>query len=197
MMFRKKYTSEEIIAGLLSHDLKIYRYVDAEYRSGVIRYVRRNSGSLEQAEELYQDAMYKVYVNVERGKYDSERGKFGAYFMTIARSAWLTKLRQRNKLIDITSMDDSFVQISDLDEAEQAEQDLYYRRVKVVRECIARLSKEEQQMIHLYYFTKESLESIAEEMGFTYQYAKQKNFRTRNKIRRMLRDYPDADLQFI
>jgi len=197
MMFRKKYTSEEIIEGLLTHDVKIYRYVDAEYRPKVIRHVRRNSGSAEEGEELYQDTVYKVYVNVEQDKYDIELGEFGAYFMTIARRAWLNKLRQLRRAINMTSMDDSYEQISDIDEAEQVEQDLYYRRVQVLRECIARLSKEEQQMIHLFYFAKKSLETVAQEMGFTYKYAKQKNFRIRNKIRTMLAEYPDIDLQFI
>jgi len=197
MMFRKKYTSEEIIAGLLSNDIKIYRYVDTEYRSKVIRYVRQNSGSAEEGEELYQDAVYKIYVKAEQGKYDPERGEFGAYFMTIARNAWLNKLRKLKKTIDTTSIDDSDEQISDFDSVEEAEQDLYYRRVQAVRECIAQLNSEEQQMIHLYYFTKKSLETVAQEMGLTYKYAKQKIFRIRNKIREMLKDYPDVDLQFI
>jgi len=197
MMFRKKYTSKEIIAGLLSHDLTIYRYIDAEYRPKVICHVRCNSGSVEEGEELYQDVFYKVYVNVEQGKYDPERGEFGAYFMTIVRSTWLNKLRDSRKSIPTTPLDGSYRQISDWDEAEEAEEDLYYRRVQVVRECITRLSEEEQQMIDLYYFAKKSLKTVAEEMGFTYEYAKQKILRIRNKIRKMLKDYPDVDLQFI
>lgn len=196
-MFRKKYTSDEIIKGLLTRDVKIYRYVDAEYRPKVIRHVRHNSGSVEEGEELYQDVVYKVYVNAEQGKYDPERGEFDAYFMTIVRSTWLNKLRQLSRAINTTSMDDSYKEISDFDEAEQVAQDLYYHRVKILRECIAQLSKEEQQMIHLFYFTKKSLETIAEEMGFTYEYAKQKNFRIRNKIRELLKAYPNADLELI
>jgi len=148
-MFRKKYTSEEIIKGLLTHDV------------------------------------------------DPERGEFDAYFMTIVRGTWLNKLRQLRKTVNTTSIDDSYEQFSDFDEAEQVAQDLYYRRVEILRKCIVQLSKEEQQMIHLFYFTKKSLETIAKEMGFTYEYAKQKNFRIRNKIREMLREYPNIDLQLI
>ena len=196
-MFRKKYTSEEIVAGLLAHDIEIYRHVDAVYRPKVIRHVRRNSGSREDGKDLYMHTLYRVYAHIEHGKYDSARGDIEGYFMMLVRSAWLDKLKQRKRRVSTTSIDDTLQQFSGFDPIEQAEQDLYYRRVQALRRCIARLSKDEQEMIQLFYFAKESLESIAQKMGFTYDYARRKISLIRRKIREMLRDDPDGDLQFV
>lgn len=195
-MFRKKYTSEEIIAGLLIYDTKIYSYLDVEYRPKVIRYVRQNSGEHEDGKDIYQEAIYKVYISVECGKYDKTLGSFESYFMGIACKTWLERLRDRKRSVSTTSMDDTHQEFSDFDAAAQVEQDLYYRRVQAVRRCVARLNKDEQEMIHLFYFAKESLENIAEKMGITYEYARKKISHIRKKIREMLGDDPDADLQF-
>lgn len=196
-MFRRKYTSEEIVAGLLAHDVEIYRYIDSTYRPKVIRHVRRNSGSREDGKDLYMHILYRVYAHVEHGKYDSARGKIEQYFMMLAHKAWLDKLRERKRRVSTTSIEDIQKQFSHFDPAEQAEQDLYYRRVQALRRCIAQLSKDEQEMIQLFYFAKESLESIAQKMDITYDYARKKISLIRKKIREMLREDLDADLQFV
>jgi len=196
MMFRRKYTSEEIVAGLLAHDIEIYRHVDAVYRPKVIRHVRRNSGSREDGKDLYMHILYRVYAHIEHGKYDSARGDIEGYFMMLVRSAWLDKLKQRKRRVSTQPIEPDR-EFTNSDPAEQAEQDLYYRRVQALRHCIARLSKDEQEIIQLFYFAKESLESIAQKMGITYDYARRKISLIRRKIREMLRDDPDGDLQFV
>jgi len=191
----KKYTSKEIIAGLLPRDIKVYRYLDRVYCPKVIAYVRSNSGSLEEGEELYQDTIYRVYVNVEQGKYDPERGAFGAYFMGIARKSWLNKLRERRRSIPTFPLDPSR-QFTDTDEAAQEERERYYRDVKKLRSCIAQLPKKDQEMIHLFYFAKQSLDVIAQKMGLKYTYARLKICRIRDKLRDMMED-PDIDFNMI
>ncbi len=194
-MFRKEYTSEEIVAGLMSGDAKIYKYLDSIYRTQVIKYVCINSGSREEGEELYQDVVFEVYVNVEQEKYDVERSKFITYFMMIARSRWKDKLRKYRKAIHTTLLDESYDEISDADDSEQIEQDRYYIRVHAMRQCIAQLSEEEQEMVRLFYYAKMSLEAVAQRMNISYKYAKQKLYRIRQKLRKMLNENPDIELQ--
>lgn len=197
-MFSRKYSSEEIIAGLLSFDKKVYRYLDKVYCPKVIAYVRKNSGKREDGEELYQDTVYKVYVNAEQGKYDTERGEFGAYFMTIAYRNWLDELRKRKRSPKILPVDEIFEQITDIDEEEQEEQEIYYRNVEKLNRCITKLTEEEQDMIYLFYFDKESLDIIAKKMKLTYSYARIKICRIRDKLRNMmLDDDSDIDLKLI
>lgn len=200
-MFSKEYTSAQIVAGLMSGDNKIYRYLDAKYRKQVIKHVSTNSGSREDGEELYQDVIFEAYLNVEQGKYDSERSAFGTYFMMISRSRWYDRLRKRKRRIQTTSLDDTIRQVSDKDDADDAENDKYNHLVRTMRECIAQLADDEQEMIRMFYEAKKSLEVIANEMGITYEYAKQKLYRIRKKlkerIKKMLDDDPDFEFVWV
>ena len=193
-MFKKEYTSEQIMEGLLCGDNKIYRYLDKKYRKQVIKHVCTNSGSREDGEELYQDVIFEAYLNVEQKKYDPKRSAFGTYFMMITRSRWKDRLRKRKKAIQTSPLDESINQIRNKDEADEAEKDHYNRRVRTMRGYISRLSVEEQEMIRLFYDAKKSLDAIAQEMGISYEYAKQKMYRIRKKLREMGYDDPDSVL---
>lgn len=190
-MFRKEYTSEEIVAGLMSFDPKIYKYLDSVYRKNVIKHVRSNSGVKEDGEELYQDVVFEVFLNVEQGKYKIELSKFSTYFMMIARNRWTDKLRKRKKVTDTTSLQDTPLQNTLTDETDKANQDYNNRLAKAMRLCIAQLNEEEQEMIRLYYYAKMSLEAVAAQMNISYKYAKQKLYRIRLKLKKLLGDYPE------
>lgn len=193
-MFRKKYETIAIINGLISGDPKIYKYLDATYRKQVIHYVCLNSGFTQDGEELYQDVVFEVYLNIERGKYDSTRSQFGTYFMMIARNRWRDKLRKKHRAIPTIPLTDSTKQMVSLDVSEGL--DNYNEKVRVMRKCIAQLKEDEQEMIRLFYFTKMSLETVATNMNISYGYAKQKIHRIREKLRKLLIDHPDLKLQF-
>jgi len=188
----KKYTSEEIIAGLMPIDNKVYQYLDRLYRPKVIAYVCKNLGSREDGEDLYQNTIIKVCFNIEQGKYDPKLKEFGAYFMGSVRNIWLNELRKRSKSPNMAPID-VLEKISDTDEAEQEEQQHYYRDVQKLLRCIAELTKEEQEMIHLFYFAKKSLDFIAKKMNIAYSYARLKICRIRDKLRKMMED-PDLDI---
>lgn len=193
----KKYTLKEIIAGLLSRDIKVYRYLEKEYCPKIITYVRKNSGTREEGQELYQDTVYKMYVSVERGKYNPELGKFGAYFMTIAHRSWIDELRKRSKSFSVIPIDETLEQISDTDEVEQEEQEHYYRDLEKLLDCLAKLPKKDQEMIHLFYFAKQPLDVIAKRMNITYKYARTKIDRIRKKLRKMMDNSPDVNPEII
>lgn len=192
-MFRKEYTIEAIMEGLMSDNPIIYRHLDAVYRPKVIKYVRKNSGTHEDGEELYQDVIFDVYLNMEQGKFDVNKGKFEAYFMTITRYRWIDKIRKQNKLIDTTSLDVSDKHMSDTDFAEQAEKDVYNTKARAMREYIQRLNEDERELINLYYFAQKSVEAVAEQTGITYNYARQKLHRIRGKLRAMVANDPTFD----
>jgi len=195
-MFGKEYTSQEIIAGLMIGDRKIYRYLDKKYRKPIIKYVCDNSGSPEDGEELYQDVIFEAFLNVEQGKYDPERSAFGTYFMMIARSRWTDRLRKRKRMIKTTSLDETIRKLTDKDEADEAENDKYNRLVRAMRQCIAQLTDDEQKMIRMFYEAKKSLDVIAREMGLSYEYAKQKLHRIRKKLKEKIKEMLDDDPDF-
>jgi len=191
-MFGKKYTTEETIKGLMSGSPTVYKYLDAIFRKKVIQHVCSNSGSREDGEELYQDVIFEIYLNIEQGKFEVNKGKFDAYFMTIARRRWIDRLRKRNKDIDTIPIEEPIHGMSDTDPAEQAERELYNEQVHTMRKYIKQLNEDEQEFIRLYYYAEKSLAATAKQLGITYESAKQKIHRIRKRLRDMVA--ADTDL---
>jgi len=187
-MFRKEYTTEAIMEGLMAHKPSIYNYLDTVYGPKVIKHVLKNSGTREDGEELYQDVLIEIYLNMEQGKFEADKGKFEAYFMTIIRRRWIDKIRR--KPIDTDPIEESPMQVSDTDIAEQAEQDVYNEQVHAMRGYIQQLNEDERQLIDLYYYARQSIDVIAQQMGMTYDYTRLKLHRIREKLRNMVKDDP-------
>lgn len=176
----------EIVEGLVTYDPVVYRYLDRFYKGKVEIYVCSNSGQKEDAEELYQDVVMEVFLNVEQGKFDANKSKFSTYFMMIARSRWIDKLRSLKNKINPKSLEDTYHNIRDLHDNQKDEQDLYNERVLELQKYIARLSVAEQEMIKLYYYDNQSIESVANHFDYTADYTKQKLHRIRVKLRGMV-----------
>ena len=87
-------TDEQILAGLIINDRRTWTYIVREFAPPVLAFVRQNSGSEQDGEDLFQETCIKVKLNIEKGDY-KHKGKFAAYFLSIARNTWISELRRR------------------------------------------------------------------------------------------------------
>jgi len=188
-MFSKKYTAHTIMTGILNRDLKIYKYLDANFRWKTINYVRKNSGTKEDGEELYNDVLCSIYINIERGKYDSDKGTFKGYFMQVMRNQWNYCLRKRQKL-------ESTVELNEVIEnthtdTEPDTDDNYYTLVSILKKHVETLKENEQELIRLFYYEQHSIDAVASLLGMTHDYTKVKLYRTREKLRKLTNNDPE------
>ncbi len=189
-MFLKKYTAHAIMEGVLNRDLKIYKYLDANFRWKTINYVRKNSGTKEDGEELYNDVLCNIYINIERGKYDPDKGTFQSYFMQIMRNQWNYCLRKRKKLEDTVELDEvvenTHADTQDLDDA-----DNYNTLVGILKKYVDTLKEKEQELIRLFYYEQYSIDAMASQLGMSHDYTKLKLYRTREKLRKLANEDPE------
>jgi len=181
-MFRKKYTKEEIINGMLNKDINVYRFLDKVYKPKIISNVTKNSGSKEDGKDTYQETVCKVYFNIKEGKYDPDKGSFEGYFFRIGQRVWLDKLRKQGKLDE-----DEYKRQCQ----EEEDPDLNEKKIAILEVCIKKLTKDEQLILDLFYRAKLSLQEIARQLNMSYQYIRQKISRIRKKLKGMLGDYPE------
>ncbi len=187
-MFLKKYTARAIMEGILNRDLKIYKYLDANFRWKTINYVRKNSGTKEDGEELYNDVLCNIYLNIERGKYDPDKGTFQSYFMQIARNQWHHCLRKR-KGIDNTVELNEVIENTHPDTPDDS--DNYYTLVGLLKKHVETLKESEQELIRLFYYEQNSIDAVALQLGMTNDYTKVKLYRTREKLRKLANNDPE------
>ena len=97
------YTDEQLIARFQSGDERAYIELVNRYRDRLINFVYPFLGDFEQAEDVVQETMLKLY---EKKHYYREIAKFSTWIYTIARNLANTELRKkkRRKTTNISRM---------------------------------------------------------------------------------------------
>ena len=88
------YTDEQLIARFQSGDERAYVELVNRYRDRLTHFVFQFLGEIEQAEDVVQDTMLKLY---EKKHYYREIAKFSTWIYTIARNLANTELRKRKR----------------------------------------------------------------------------------------------------
>jgi len=88
------YTDEQLIARFQSGDERAYIELVNRFRDRLINFVYPFLGDFEQAEDVVQDTMLKLY---EKKHYYREIAKFSTWIYTIARNLANTELRKKKR----------------------------------------------------------------------------------------------------
>ncbi len=88
------YTDEQLIARFQSGDERSYIELVNRYRDRLINFVYPFLGDFEQAEDVVQETMLKLY---EKKHYYREIAKFSTWIYTIARNLANTELRKKKR----------------------------------------------------------------------------------------------------
>ena len=88
------YTDEQLIARFQSGDERAYIELVNRYRDRLINFVYPFLGDFEQAEDVVQETMLKLY---EKKHYYREIAKFSTWIYTIARNLANTELRKKKR----------------------------------------------------------------------------------------------------
>lgn len=192
MIFAKKLTDLQIKEGILQCDLKVYKYLDKRFRPKTVAHVKANSGSMMDAEELYNSVVWQIYQNIEEGKYEVEEGKFGAYFARIMQYKWKDVLRYRNrkKQVNTTELTSVVENKAISNYSDTAGKMLL---TKCLSKHINELKDQDRKLIKLFYYDGLKQFDVAEKIGMTSDYVKQRM----HKIRRRLKTKLIADPDFI
>lgn len=136
------------------------------HRSGwskmAIGYVMKRSGTYEEAEEVFFDALYFFDRNLREGHFKGE-GNVEAYFINIVSRQWgkrAEKNRRRRRLFDF------FLWQQELDEVNREELEWYERKeaIELLTNIIASRGKHCRDILRLYQLGY-SLEETAVEIG--------------------------------
>jgi len=194
MIFTKKLTDIQIKEGILNCDLQVYKYLDKKFRPKTTAYVNVNSGSATEADELYNEVIWRIYQNIEQGKYEAEQGKFAAYFTRIMQNKWNDKLRyrKRKRQIETTELTPIVENHTIHKEVDIMEEDTdVLTKEKCLHKHIEELKDQDQLLIKLFYFNNLKQVEIAEKIGKTTEYIKQRMFKIRKQLKAELHTDPD------
>ncbi len=149
------------------------------YRESIYHLMLARSGSQQDADDLLQETLIKVYINLSR--YDTNY-TFGQWIYTIARNTLIDMKRKRHEDF---SLDDRFsLSESAMPSPEQRVIDNQNR--SQIEASIAQLSQTHQQLFKMRFFDEYSYEEIAEKLSMPLGTVKTNIFRARVKMCQLL-----------
>jgi RNA polymerase sigma factor (sigma-70 family) len=185
------YSNDEIISGLKARDKMVVRYIYKQSFAQARYFVTTNSGTLMDAEDVFQDAIVLIYQNIAKPEF-SLSCSFATYLYSICRHLWLQKLNKKSydyEIIDNVGHDpwDDAIEIEEM----VAESDKY----RLFQKHFNMLKKDEQKVLKLY-INKTSSKEVARIMGFkSDKYAKFRKYLCKEKLKNMIIN--DEDYQKI
>lgn len=130
-------------------------------RRAVTSYVRNNSGTADDAEDMLQEALIVLWEKVRTGNFHYD-AKLSTFIVAVVKNLWLRRLaRQRKESPDPLEFERrANTDPSPLDELIESD------RAKQVRDALERLGEPCRKLLLLFYWDEYSLEEIATAMGF-------------------------------
>ena len=167
---------EKYLEGIASGDRDILQRVHANYFERISSFIKSNSGSEEDAKDIFQDAILSIYVKTVKEDLHDLQCSFYTYLFAVCRNLWLKKLRKLGRETTSIAPESEDVDSADiLAGIEEKERwDLY-------REKLNALGNECREILRMF-FEKISFREIAGQTNTTEAYAKKKKYLCQKKL---------------
>jgi RNA polymerase sigma factor (sigma-70 family) len=160
----------EIIARVSGGDEKALDYLYRKHYKMMVKLVINNSGSEDEAKDIYQEALIVFWQKVTSGNLVLT-SKISTYLYSICLNLWRKELDRKSRLQ--SGEKDEIVFIDD-DKAE---------RIKIVNDCINALGENCRKILTYYYFDGLSMNDIADKLGYANpDTAKTKKYKCKRRL---------------
>lgn len=172
---------EQLIQELRDGQDRAFIYLYRENFSNTFHYVTNNSGTSEDAEDIFQEALI-VLVKKLREQTFELNVKVSSYLYAVATKMWLYKLRSRKGIYEnpdfLENQMDLNISLGDSDNQEA--------HFAIVEHTMSILKEECRKMLSLFYFERKSMIEISGLLGYSQDFVKVKKSRCMNELRKRL-----------
>lgn len=173
--------SEQITALKANDEFFIKSLYDLHF-DNIRQFVLKNSGTEEDAKDIYQETFIAIWRNVQLDKFHPKKEtSLGGYIYQVAKNKWFDHLRaikNQKKRIDIEKIDDPVEKQTQIDDT--------LEHIGIIKINYRLLSEKCKEILNLFYFNKESMKQIADRFDWTEASAKNNKYRCLQKLREMI-----------
>jgi len=146
--------------------------------------VTRNSGTVDDAEDVLQDAVVTLWERVHRGTFEY-RARLSTFIYATAKNVWLRRLSRLRKSASLDDAGDAAA-VGDPDPLEQLTQG---EEASIVRHALERLGDPCRKLLLMFYWEEKSMEEIAGALGFVNaETAKSKKYQCKKALEKLLQN---------
>ncbi len=151
----------------------------------VRKYVLKNSGSKDEANDIFQDAVIIFFNKVKDDKYDPKM-EIDAFIYTVARNLWIDKARRERRMVNYDHVQqfeyqtDNNNQLTDMIDKE---------KTGAMRKVFEMLDEKCQKILNYYIYEKRSMKEISQLMGYSSEdVAKTNHYRCKQYLSKLVKN---------
>lgn len=131
-------------------------------RDSIINWItRKHDCSLEEAKDIYQDAIVILYNNAAKGRITKINFSISSYLHEIVRRQFLNRLKKDKRITR------GFMElVREPSEYQMEDENQDQQKLELVHKAIKELSETCKKLIQLRYFTDLNMESICDQLGY-------------------------------
>ncbi|CAN5811660.1 hypothetical protein BH24BAC1_BH24BAC1_19780 [soil metagenome] len=161
-MPRGIYLSDEaLVAGIKRNDEAALSYLYTLHFPMILHFMLNNSGTEEEAKDIYQEAVIIFYEKIKAGSMVLNC-QIKTYLYSVCRRLWLKKLTEKSR-VGKPRDEEFFVELA----AEEAEDDEKEMRFGIMGESLALLGEPCRSLLEDFYLHERSMQQISERFGYT------------------------------
>ena len=151
-----------LLQGLARSDKKAIEIIYRENYNMVQSLIINNSGSSDDAKDIFQEAMIVLYEKVRSGTFELNC-LIKTYVYSVSRRLWLKRLQQMNRYVPaVENLQDTVPVEEDVEENERINSEF-----QAMEKAISSLGEPCKSLLEAYYLEKKSMQEIALFFGYT------------------------------
>ncbi len=180
------HEDQKYVDGLLQNNSFIIQAIYDKFVPKITNYIKNNSGSYDQAQDIIQDTLIVIYNQASEHKLQLTC-PFEAYFFLLCKRKWLNQLKKSaNK--EVTIGDEALLKGDDAQELvlETLEFD---EKQALFDTMFQKLGKACKELLTTTFKIK-SMEEVASSLGVSYAYARKKKSLCIGKLTKLVQESP-------
>ena len=177
----KNISDKSIIEGVRNQDDKILNWVYDNYLQSVKNYILKNSGTVEDVPDVFQDSIIILYRQITEEDLNLTTDLKG-YFFGVARNVWNAQLRKKQRTIELKT------DLSDEDETDELSNLVLE---SILSRAFQKLRRDQQKILTLF-SDGYSYQEIAIKMDLkNEQYARRKKYICKETLLELMKEDPE------
>ena len=153
---------QELLRGLAANDRKAIETIYRTYYSMVQTLVINNSGTSDDARDIFQEAIIVLYEKAKSGSFELH-ALLKTYIYAVSRRLWLKKLAVYKRFSgDLANAPETIATEDDLEIFEHRTKDF-----EMMEQALQNLGEPCKELLESYYIRKKNMSEIAIEFGYT------------------------------
>jgi RNA polymerase sigma factor (sigma-70 family) len=181
----RKYSDLDILNAIQKgQDEKVLSFLYSDVLPKVKGYIIKSQGTIDEAKDIFQDAVIRFYDVVKEGKFEG-KSSISTYIFAISKNLWINSMKKKNKYIheEQSEIRDSSTNL--------LEDMISQEKVDAVNNLLKQVGEGCEQLLKYSIYDNLSMKEICEKMGYSSEnVAKTYNYRCKQKLMQLVEGNP-------